>query len=150
MTIVIVDTTVFLNLLDVPRFNQNREAVLGEFKTLLATDPDLLLPLVVIVEAGNHIGQLPDGRQRRRYAQKFADQVRLAIEGGAPWTPTPLPSSTDLASALAEFPNDAARGLGVGDHLIQSEWRRQCAQHTGRRVRVWSLDAHLQGLDSHP
>ena len=79
--IVIVDTTVLLNVLDVPGFNQNRDAVLAGLEELLDTGDNLLLPMAAIFEAGNHIAQLDDGRQRRGCAKVFRDQVRAGVVG---------------------------------------------------------------------
>ena len=59
--IVIVDTSVFLNVLDVPGFNQDREADLARFRELIEAGANLLLPIAAIFEAGNHIAQLADG-----------------------------------------------------------------------------------------
>ncbi len=74
--IVIVDTSVFLNVLDVPGFNQDREADLSQFSDFIEAGANLLLPIAAIFEAGNHIAQLADGQQRRRYAETFKDRVR--------------------------------------------------------------------------
>ena len=124
--IVIVDTSVFLNVLDVPGFNRDREADLVRFRELIEAGANLLLPIAAIFEAGNHIAQLADGRQRRRYAEAFRDRVREALAGQAPWTPIRLPDDRELADWLQGFPDSAiARGRhggslhrqGVGTNL---------------------------------
>ena len=46
--VVIVDTTVLLNVLDVPRRNQDRDAVLAEFKKLVEREVSLLLPMAAL------------------------------------------------------------------------------------------------------
>ena len=43
--IIIVDTSVLLNVLDVPGFNQDRDAVLEEFGALFDAGANLLLPM---------------------------------------------------------------------------------------------------------
>ena len=88
-TVLIIDTSVFLNALNVPGFNQRRVEVLKDLEQFIrAENVNMLLPLAAILETGNHIAQLSDGRLRREYATKFASQVRQAIQGTAPWTPT--------------------------------------------------------------
>ena len=62
--IVIVDTSVLLNVLDVPRRNQDRDAVLAEFDALVDGSASILLPMAVVFETGNHIARLSNGRQR--------------------------------------------------------------------------------------
>lgn len=60
-----------LNVLDVPSFNQDRGKVLADFGALVDAGASLLLPLAAIFETGDHIADLRDGRQRRRYAEVF-------------------------------------------------------------------------------
>lgn len=62
--VVIVDTTVLLNVLDIPQRNQNRSAVLAEFGALVDGSASILLPMAVVFETGNHIARLSNGRQR--------------------------------------------------------------------------------------
>ena len=148
--IVIVDTSVFLNFLNVPGCNQNRDAVLVRFGQLLDEAANLLLPMGAVFETGNHIADVRDGRQRRRYAAVFSDQVRKAQQGEAPWTLVPSPDGDRLRDLLNRFPEDAMRGLGMVDLSIVEEWERACSRHRHRRVLVWALDRHLAGYDRVP
>ena len=145
--VVIVDTSVFLNVLDVPAFNQNRDEILDQFERLLGAGNSLLLPMAAIFETGDHITDLSDGRLRRRYAERFRSQVRKALNGEAPWTLIPLPDSEQLYGWLEGFPDHAMRGVGLSDLSIIKAWEAACARHQTRRVRIWSLDQHLQGYD---
>ena len=145
--VVIVDTSVFLNVLDVPAFNQNRDAILDQFERLLGAGNSLLLPMAAVFETGDHITDLSDGRLRRRYAERFRTQVRKALNGEAPWTLIPLPDSERLSGWLEGFPDHAMRGVGLSDLSIIKAWEAACARHQTRRVRIWSLDQHLQGYD---
>lgn len=148
--VVIVDTSVLLNLLDVPGRNQTRAAVLGRFEELLDAGVNLLLPIAAIFEAGNHIARLSDGRLRRDHAQRFSDRVREALNGQAPWTVTPLPSTRELADWLSDFPESAMREVSMGDLSIVKAWESACARHPQHRVSIWSLDQHLVGYDRAP
>ena len=148
--IVIVNTTVLLNVLDVPGKNQNRNAVLDRFETLVDAGANLLLPMGAVFEPGNHIAQLPNGQQRRQYAEVLRDEVRRALEGQAPWTPLQLPDAEQLADWLEGFPDSALRGAGMVDLSIIKAWERTYAQHPAHRVEIWSLDRHLTGYDHVP
>jgi hypothetical protein len=53
----------------------------------------------------------------------------------------------DLREWLAEFPDHAGRGSGLGDLSIIHDWKRLCAQNAARRVYIWSLDRHLASYD---
>lgn len=81
MSICIVDTSVFCNILEVPNRCQDRERVLDRLENLIDDGATLLLPLATIYETGNHIAQNGDGRQRRDAAERFAKQVNLALQG---------------------------------------------------------------------
>lgn len=48
--IVVIDTSVFLNVLDVPGFNQDRDSVLRELERLINRNATLLLPMAAVVE----------------------------------------------------------------------------------------------------
>lgn len=149
-SVVIVDTSVLLNVLDVPSFNQDREEILAEFRRLVDTDASFLLPLATIFETGDHIADLGDGRRRRRYAGKFRNSIREAVQGKAPWVPIRFPDERQLARWLDDFPDHAMRGPDLSDLSIIKAWETECARHKSRRVRIWSLDHHLQGYDQVP
>lgn len=94
--IVILDTSVFLNVLDVPGRNQDRAGVIRRLRAFHGARAQLLLPLAAVIETGNHIARLPDGRQRRRYAASFAAEVRKAVDGEAPWRATVPPEEDEI------------------------------------------------------
>lgn len=148
MTVVLVDTTIFLNVLDVPGFNQHRDPVLTELAARLQNDQELLLPVAAIFETGNHIGHLRDGRVRRQTAERFVSEVRKSLDGTAPWVPARPIAIDDLAGWLEGFPDHAMVGRGIGDVSIISECDRQRALNPLRRIEIWSLDRHLQGYAS--
>ena len=147
MTICIVDTSVFCNILDVPAFNQQRDDALATLGQFLEEGHTMLLPLAAVYETGNHISHVSDGGARRGAAQRFVYQVTQAVAGQTPWTPTPFPDKELLASWLAEFPDRVMSGVGLADLSIIKEFDRQCELHGMRRVFVWSYDGHLQGYD---
>lgn len=148
--IVLVDTSVLMNVLDVRGFNQNREPVLAEFERLIEQGAHLFLPMAAVLEAGNHIAQLADGRVRRSTAELFAERIRQALDGEAPWRPMQFPESATMATWLDEFPDAAMKGLGIGDLSIRKDWEALCKRYRLSRVRVWTLDGDLAGLDRRP
>ena len=148
--VVIVDTTVLLNVLNVPTRNQDHHEVCDQLEELVEAGATLLLPLAAVFETGNHIAQLPDGRQRRRHAEIFRDQVHMALNSEAPWALIPLPDSAKLVKWLDCFPDTAMRGVGMGDLSIIKAWADGCARHRSQRVRIRSLDRDLQGYDRKP
>jgi hypothetical protein len=145
--IVLVDTSVLMNVLDVPGFNQQRAATLSEFEELVNANAHLFIPMAAVFEAGNHIAQLPQGQVRRSIAEVFVRAIQAALNDEAPWKPMRFPSSSAFALWLNDFPDAAMRGLGMGDLSIQKEWQEQCALYPMSRVRVWTLDGDLEGLD---
>jgi hypothetical protein len=149
-TVVIVDTSVLMNVLDIPGFNQQRGHVFQEFGRLINQSVNLLLPTAAIFEAGNHIAHLADGGERRRWGVVFADAVRSAIDGEAPWTPTQGVELNSIREWMNEFPDSAMRGAGMGDLSIVKEWHAACVRHRNYRVRIWSLDGDLAGYDRKP
>lgn len=147
MSIVLMDTSVFCNVLDVPGFNQDKVAVIADLEANIRHGDTLLLPMAAVLETGNHIAQVVDGRLRRQTAERFCEKVSEAIDGSAPWTPTRFWEPEQLRTWLGEFPDRAMTGVGMGDLSIIKEWEAMCQLHRGRRVRIWSLDGDLQGFD---
>lgn len=83
--IVLLDTSVYLNVLDVPGFNQRRDDVLNAFAGRVQNSDYFLLPMATIWETGDHIADLTDGHRRRHFAQVLVEQVRAAFNNEAPY-----------------------------------------------------------------
>lgn len=118
-----------------------------EFAAKREGDETLLLPMSAIIETGNHIGHLRDGRRRRESSEIFVQLVQQAIRGKSPFTATPFFESEALLAWLDEFPDWANRGSGLADLTIKKEFDRQCLLNPMRHVYIWSLDQHLSSYD---
>ena len=110
--VALIDTSVFLNILNVPGWNQDATPVLQDLERFTAKRLSLFLPIAVIFETGNHIAQV-NGGNRRCVAKRFVQLVEKAISGEAPWKVTRFPVSTDMAAWLRSFPDRAAQGGGA-------------------------------------
>ncbi len=158
-SIVLIDTSVFLNVLNISGYAQHRHSVLDQFAQHIKQNDWLFLPTATIWETGNHIAKIRDGNVRRQYAQLFIQEVSKALIGEKPYTVTEFPSREEFQSWLATFPDtiictSAKRGNGEGtslsDHSIIKEWEKLCKRHPMSRVLIWSLDADLTAYDHHP
>lgn len=145
--ITIVDTSILLNILDVPGRNERRDEVFATLENLIEIGDHLFIPMAAIVEVGNHISQLGNGAQRRASAERFVAEVRKSLADEAPWKPINFPSNFEVLAWLDAFPDAAMQGLGMGDLSITKEWETLCAKYRMSRVRVWTLDDDLAGLD---
>ena len=150
MSLCLLDTSVLCEVLEVPNRHQSQAAIGQELRRKIQADEWLLLPMISILETGNHIGQNGDGRQRRETAERFVRFVEQALAGKAPFTPTPFFEPESLLAWLREFPDWAMRSRGLGDLTIFQEFHRQRALHRKRRVYIWSLDEHLSSYDRRP
>ena len=157
--IVLLDTSIYLNVLDVPRRNQKRDAVRSKFVALIEAEAHFLLPVATIWETGNHIARCASGGMRREVAQRFLANVTKALEGGTPYKPTHFPDRGPFLDWLREFPEYAMRqksekkrgeGVSLSDLSIIKEWERAGQRHPARRVWIWSLDADLRAYDTQP
>ena len=86
-SIVIVDTSVLLNIMDVPDRNQHKDEVLDRLGVLIEAGDHLFIPMAAIVEVGNHIAHVKNGALRRAAATRFVKEVRSALADEAPWKP---------------------------------------------------------------
>ena len=154
--IVLLDTSVYLNILDVPGYNQDREEILDEFLYRIEDNDLFFLPMATIWETGNHISRLPNGRQRYRFGSTLVEDVSKAIEGVAPYRPTYFPEREEFFAWLKEFPEFVKRsksekktcGVSLGDLSIIKEWEVTCKRNNMSTVLIWSLDSDLAGYDS--
>lgn len=145
--IVIVDSSVLLNIIDVPGRNQRKAEVLDRLAVLIDSEDHLFIPMAAIVEVGNHIAHVANGAQRRAAAERFVKEVRSALADEAPWKPINFPSNQEVFSWLDAFPDSATKRVGMGDLSIRQEWESCCNRYPMSRVRVWTLDGDLAGLD---
>lgn len=152
----LLDTSIFLNVLDVAGWNQDRGRVLQDFQARVEADHHFLLPLATVWETGNHIARLADASLRRQFAQVLADAVTNAVAGKAPFQPTYFPSPEEFLAWVRDFPEFAQRskspkktreGVSLADMSIIKEFERTCALNALARVVIWSLDSDLQGYD---
>ncbi|MCC2693462.1 hypothetical protein [Nodularia sp. LEGE 04288] len=151
-SICLIDTSVFLNLLNVPNCNQNQTSVLEDFKTYWDSGCTFLLPMATILETGNHIAQNGDGTMRRKTALRFVKAVKDAFTGEAPWSPTAFPTTEEILSWINQFPDMACRnktpdkpqGTSFGDLSIIEEFNKLCKRFPMSEVFIWSLDTDLQ------
>jgi len=145
--IVIVDTTILVNVLGVPYMSDQRDEVLEAMGQHVQRGDILILPAATVVETGNHIAQNGDGNQRRACGQELKEVVRQSVDG-TPWQLASLPEdATQFASLLDDFPSHAMRKVGFGDLTIIHVWRDACRRFPRQRVAIWSLDRDLQGYD---
>lgn len=148
--VVIVDTSVFLNLLGVPQHNDHRDIVLCEFEEFLEADANLLLPIATVFQTGNHIADLTNGRHRRRYATVFCERVDEALNHKAPWVLVPPPDETQLARWLATYPDSAMQGIGLSNLSLKRLWESHCRKLPNARIRIWSRNQDLAACDRTP
>lgn len=148
--IILIDTSVYLNILDVPGLNQNRSNIISEFGKFIDQNFDFMLPLATIWETANHIAHLPDGGRRWQCANKLIQDVTKALDEERPYIPTRFPGGEDLRGWLSGFADAAKAGKTLSDHSIIQEWEWLRRQAPRCRIMVWSLDGDLAGYDHSP
>jgi len=149
---VFIDTSVFLNLLDVPHRNADRTEVAGTFKKDQQSGATFVLPVSTIIETGNHIAQVQGrGNTRRGCAQRFVGALKAAVQAQPPWVLTGHAWDDDMVDLIVHGAGQRpeallllCQGVGTGDVGILAEvdaYRRRIPSATP--VRIWTLDAGL-------
>ncbi len=105
--IILLDTSIYLNVLDVPGWNQSRVQVLEEFEKKIKCGDQFILPLSTVLETGNHISDLPDGGRRWEFSVKLVNEVKKAFAGEAPYYATYFPEREEFLRWLDCFPEFA-------------------------------------------
>ena len=149
--VVIIDTSVMLNLLNIPKNNQRRENAKTEFRQFRDGGAEFLIPLATIFETSNRIKWMANGR-RYECAKRLRDAVNRAAEGaGFGVGEIRFPEPSEFKGWIDRYPDCAARGKDLNDFSIIQEWykmRELC--YPRRRVKIWSYDQHLMGYDTDP
>lgn len=154
----LIDTSIFLEILNVPNYNQHRASVLEDFQTYAQSGCTFLLPMATILETGNHIAQNGDGTMRRKTALRFVKAVKEAFTGEAPWRTTTFPNTTEIMLWIDQFPEfagknkapDKQEGTSFGDLSIIEEFNKSCKRFPMSEVFIWSLDRDLQSYHQTP
>lgn len=157
-SIYLIDTSIFLEILNVPNYNQHRASVLEDFKTYSLAGCTFLLPMATILETGNHIAQNGDGTMRRKTAKRFVKEVKEAFTGVAPWRPTTFPNTAEILKWIDQFPDEAGKnkahnkqeGTSFGDFSIIQEFHKSCEMFSMSEVFIWSLDSDLKNYHQMP
>jgi hypothetical protein len=151
-SVCLIDTSVFLNLLDIPNRNQAHKQVLKDYQIYEESGCLFFLPMATIIETGNHIAQNGDGNIRRKNANWFVEQVKAALKGEAPWELSQFPQTEEILRWIDQFPELAGKnkalnkqeGTSFGDLSIIQEYEKACARFPMTEVFIWSLDSDLK------
>ncbi len=147
MKVRIIDTSVLVNILNIPNMNQNHDEATREFEKLIVSDDTLILPLATIIETGNHIAHISNGNIRRKKAELFSKYLEKTAKGEAPWEYYCKElDKDDLLKLAEEFPNNAMKETGIGDMSIIRAYEKYKSDIPAiGEIMIWSFDTHLQG-----
>ena len=154
----LIDTSVLLNILDVPNRNQDRAAVMAEFASYIEGNYRFIIPFVVAVEVGNHISQNGDGRLRRAAASRFVKMMQDSLTGRSPFLLSEFDLKSEWGFWLGEFiekagqnktPDKPNEGMSLTDLSIIKEFvdlqaKNQANRRQHVKVIIWSHDSDLK------
>lgn len=155
MAVVFIDTTVLCNFLRVPGKAQQQGIVQDDYDRRRTAGHTFVLPMATVIEAGNHIAQLPEslGDQRRRCADRLTSVLRLVAAGTQPWVLVETEWNRDLLNQFCDgnaskstpsFIEVATQGtLGGGDLAILIERDRYAERVMGQEIQIWTYDQQL-------
>lgn len=152
-SICLIDTSILLNILDVPNRNNEREEIFKKFEEYALLDCSFIIPMVVVIETGNHIAQNGDGNTRRKVAERFIATLEKTFTGEAPFRIADWDTQEKIREWLFEFPEHAKRnksatrtgeGTSFGDLSIIKDFEKTCSKFSMSEIFIWSLDEDLQ------
>ena len=147
MNVKFIDTSVMLNLLEVPHMCEDVQKVKEQWKRTLEAGDILIMPAATIIETGNHIAHIANGNKRREIAGRFGEFLRKTANGEAPWQLYGVKNTNEellyLADNIEEF---ATREIGIGDMSIVYAYHHYIEETPAvGSIMIWSMDSHLQG-----
>jgi hypothetical protein len=150
-TVELVDTSIMVNILDVPKMNDDRATVTRDLRAKRSSGVRLVLPVTTVIETGNHVAQIADGGRRWECANRFVEHLRLLLQHRAPWVLHELGWNADFLDTLisgaatgTSLVDHAVNRVGCGDLSILAERERYRATVSPKvSVGIWTLDAGL-------
>jgi len=149
-TVTFIDTSVLVEVLEVPGKSQRPEEVTAELRERTRAGESMILPTAAIIETGNHIAQVGDGTKRRTVAERFSKVLEATIAGDVPWALNGARWDERLLAAICRgtrgcppLPDMASQGIGAGDVSILAEAEAYAARVAHVDVRVWTLELAL-------
>lgn len=156
--ICLLDTSILLNILDIPSKSQNKNTVMKDFRLYIDAECRFIIPLVVAVEVGNHISQNGDGTIRRQTAQRFVDMMQSTFNGDLPFAISNFDLKNEWQNWISEFIDKAGKnktaaksneGMSLTDLSIIKEYEDIQAKNKANKrkhvdVFIWSLDSDLE------
>jgi hypothetical protein len=145
-TVLFVDTSILDEILGVPGWTQDREAVAAEFSRRSEAGEQLVIPISAIIETGNHIFQCTG--DRRAAAGRFVTLLTQLTAGSAPWRVNVTTWNVALLSQLLAGAHTGCdlhdllsdKLLGGGDLAILVEAGRLEATTFGLSIDLWTMD----------
>ncbi len=111
-----LDTSVLVEILDVPFMNDHRTDILVEMERRRSERVSFVLPTATVIETGNHMFQIKDGRARRACARTYQSLLDATVAGTAPWV---LHARTWDGAFLKALCDGGTTGLTLADHAAQ-------------------------------
>lgn len=145
MNVRFIDTSIMLNLLEVPGRCAEKEQVKEEWRSILEKKEILIMPVATIIETGNHIAHIADGRSRRSITLKFQEYLRKTAESRAPWQLYGEGLTIEEIQYLAEHMEEFTRNqIGIGDMTIIYAYQKYIEEQPAiGTIMIWSADDHL-------
>lgn len=150
-----IDTSVLCELLQVPGKSDPSQYgdLLAEMDRRAASGERFVIPVIALIETGNHIAQCAG--VRFRLAGKLTALIRAGIDGEAPWLVLESCLGRDLLHQLCTADSTgqmleqlAARKIGSGDVALLVERDQFLARSAAGSAAVWTLDAGLREVTS--
>jgi len=120
--VVFLDTSVLVEVLGVPGKSQCPAEIQSQLRSRTEAGESMILPTATIIETGNHIAQLGNGDQRRRFAEAFARLLEGTVAGAAPLGPQRR--AMGQQPAQRDLPR-RARLPAAGGHGDTRRWGRR-------------------------
>ena len=150
MRVRFIDTSIIMNILEIPGMCSDAEAVKAEFKDAVENGETLILSFPTIIESGNHIAHIKSGTIRRDRALKFQEYLEKTANNEAPWQLYGVKLEKEDLLVLAEkFPVYAQQyEMGLGDMSIIRFYEKYKEETPAiGHIMIWTKDRHLSGYE---
>lgn len=148
-----MDTSVLLNLLRVPRRYSDEKAqeCLQKFRWIHQHHHSIILPLPVVIEAGNEINNISHEKYKRECVDNFIDFLQLFSQDKSPFSFSTYDyyRRDVLPHIIQEYKTYTLQHkTGMGDVMIRKHYEHlvnSLPKNNNTTIEIWSYDKDLSG-----
>ena len=149
--IYVIDTSYLLELYKVPGFStpSSYTKIKDKFKSAIENAFQLHVPFPCILEFGNHIADVKNGKARKTLGEQFSKAIKSSIEESSPWIISPLDERLFVQKCELFSNVFLPHRLSLTDTFVIQEAKRLKDKYKSFKysVHIWTKDENMKARE---